>query len=296
MIIGIMGDGFVGDALSYGIQHFKRNEKFYNYIKDVIIYDPYKRPESKLTDLFNCDMIFVCVPTPMGDQGKIDDSIVEKCLNDLSDMKYNGVVIIKSTVSPISILKFEKEFSSIKLLTNPEFLTERSARSDFINSEWITIGSNSGYHEILVEFYEKMYEENNIKPKIVIVDLEAAMMAKYMTNVWFAVKVSLMNEFHGIWSNINPNRNSWENVVEAFSSDTRVGQTHLEVPGPDGDKGWGGKCFPKDLNALIHIAKDNECVYNVMRAAWESNKIFRKNKNWLSIPGAVNALYQDEMD
>jgi UDPglucose 6-dehydrogenase len=118
------------------------------------------------------------------------------------------------------------------------------------------------------------------------------MMAKYMTNVFFATKVSLMNEFYQLYEKFG--NGDWEDVVKAFSTDFRVGKTHLKVPGPDGDKGWGGKCYQKDINALVSIAKECNTVNNVMSAAIETNKAVRTNKNWLNIEGATTKAYKEE--
>lgn len=286
MIIGVIGLGFVGQALVDGINHLADKEIHI----DFRVYDPKYTENVTIDMLDDSDIIFVCVPTPMGADGHIDDSIINSTLFNLERIGYKGIVCIKSTVLPTSIIKFKKTFKSLKIITNPEFLTERTAREDFINSEWIILGGENEDLKLIEGFYRDLFKN---KAKIVKVSAEEAMMAKYMTNTLFAVKVSLMNEFYYLWNSINDNRDSWNNIIKAFSSDTRVGLTHLEVPGHDGQMGWGGKCWPKDLNALMALSKNNETVHNVMEAAWESNKIFRKDKNWLKIPGAVNEHYKD---
>lgn len=284
MKIGIIGLGFVGDAMKYGCENFGFN--------DIVVYDPIKLPGSKIDDLIDTDISFVCVPTPMGAGGKIDDSIVCNVIESLNNIRYKGIISIKSTLVPTSVNKIIELFRYLKITTNPEFLTERSARQDFVNSKWVVVGGKREYTSVLKEFYEKMFKS----AKIVEVTAEAAMMAKYMTNTWFAVKVSLMNEFYDLWSKMSECgiKGSWDEVVGAFSSDDRVGPTHLQVPGPDGDYGFGGKCFPKDLNAIKSLSVAFDAVHNVMNAAWDDNKKFRKNKDWLNIDGAVSESYKEE--
>jgi UDPglucose 6-dehydrogenase len=299
MLIGIAGFGFVGDALHHGISHFRSNEKFNELISGIQVYDPHKLPDSKIESLKNCDITFICVPTPMGKNGDLDDSIIDDVLSELNSIGHKGVVCIKSTVLPTSISKFKDTYRDLRITTNPEFLTERSARIDFINSEWVLLGGDDVDLEPLVKFYRLMFniEETPFQKfkeiDIIKVSAEEAVMAKYMTNTWFAVKVSLMNEFYSLWNSLNPNRSSWDDVVKAFSADPRVGPTHLDVPGPDGDFGWGGRCFPKDLNALIGLSNKHFCLHNVMKAAWQTNLVFRSNRDWLKIPGATNEEYDN---
>jgi len=280
MKIGIIGLGFVGDAMKFGCEHFG--------FTDISVYDPHKIKGSKITDIENTDIVFICVPTPMGAGGKIDDTIIINVFKELSSINYTGIAVIKSTLLPTCVYKIKIQFSDLKIVTNPEFLTERKARQDFINSEWVVLGGDDIYTEILQEFYINLFPQ---KMKIARVSAEAAMMAKYMTNTWFSVKVSLMNEFYHLWQKIG--NNDWHDVVEAFAHDSRVGPTHLDVPGPDGDFGFGGKCFPKDLNALKSLADNLGTVQSVMQAAWNDNKKFRNNKDWLTIDGAVSNDYKE---
>ena len=281
--IGIAGLGFVGDALKNGLEHF-------GYV-GIKVYDPYKFPDININNIINCDIIFVCVPTPMGQNGAMDDTILRNVLDNLNG--YNGVVTIKSTVTPSTINKIKIDYSKLRIATNPEFLTERIARQDFIDTKWVIIGAdNSNDSEILIKLHEKMFP----KAKVAVVSPEAAMMVKYMTNVWFAVKVSLMNEFYELWNKMCDEREiscGWDDLVKAFSLDLRVGSAHLQVPGPDGDRGWGGRCYPKDLNALMALCREYDTSSKVMSAAWDDNRKYRKNKNWLKIDGAVTAEYKE---
>ena len=265
--IGVIGKGYVGSAL---VQGFERKG-----IENIRVFDPIVLPDSNITDVIECDIVFICVPTPMRRDGSIDADIVQETLVDLEHMKFGGIAVIKSTVTPIYVKLFKKEFD-ISIAVNPEFLTQRNADEDFLDSKWIILGGDPDDLEVLDKFYSPMFPD----ALIVKVSAEAAMMAKYMCNNWFAVKVALMNEFYRIWKSLNVD-GDWEDVIMAFSADDRVGPTHLEVPGPDGDFGFGGACFPKDLSALIDIACRREVVHNVLQAAWDTNKEVRYSRDWI---------------
>lgn len=280
--IGVIGLGFVGDALKNGFEHFGLSE--------IAVHDP--KLGTSITAVEHCDVVFVCVPTPMGNGGVIDDSIVKHVLDDLVGLGYNGVVVIKSTLLPTSVHKFIEDYD-LRIMTNPEYLTERCAREDFINTKWVILGGAGRDIAEVREIYEYVYRDSE-EVKYSTVTAEAAMMAKYMTNTWFSVKVALMNEYHELWTSLldkDAVAGDWDDLVDAFSHDVRVGPTHLQVPGPDGDFGFGGKCFPKDLNALISLVDEYNTTNRILIAAWNDNSDYRKNKDWLEIDGAVSEDY-----
>lgn len=281
--IGIIGMGFVGDAL--------RNGAAPNKDIHIVPYDPYTIPESKIEDLKDTELAFICVPTPMSKDGSICDSIIRNVLDQLSDISYNGIAIIKSTLLPTSVKQCIIDYPNLRIATNPEFLTERTAQEDFINAQWVIIGSDDQEAMFKIHGFYKHMVYTTHRPRYALVSAEAAMMMKYMCNVWFSVKVALMNEFYEMWDKLDC-KGSWDTVTGAFALDTRVGPTHLEVPGPDGDFGFGGKCFPKDLNAFIKLAEKTGSSFRVMAAAWEDNKQYRNDKNWLTIDGAVTDDYE----
>ena len=281
--IGIVGLGFVGDALRHGFKTLG--------VSDIALYDPYKIPGSKITDVTKTDILFVCVPTPMKNGGDIDTKALDDVLVRLRKIAYKGVVVIKSTVRPDVVTKLSLVYFKLNLVTNPEFLTERTAQKDFLTSEWIILGGKPENVTKVEEFYTEIFKG---KVPITKTTLETAMMAKYMTNAFFAVKISLLNEFYQIWSKMG--NENWNDLIWVFAQDKRVGLHHLKVPGPDGDLGFGGKCFPKDLNAMMSLAKKMKIPNNVMNGAWETNKQVRNNKNWLKIYGAVTDDYEEESD
>lgn len=94
-----------------------------------------------------------------------------------------------------------------------------------------------------------------------------------------------MNEMYQVCQAIN---GDWGQAVEGFITDGRIGNSHIDVPGHDGDLGFGGKCFPKDLNAMIKKSEALGVEPFVMKGAWEKNKEVRKDLDWYDIPGAVS--------
>jgi UDPglucose 6-dehydrogenase len=98
-----------------------------------------------------------------------------------------------------------------------------------------------------------------------------------MNNAFFASKVSIMNEFKLLCDKIGAN---WEDALSGFASDGRIGDSHLDVPGHDGKLGYGGTCFPKDVNAILSFAKTNGVELNTIFGGWKTNLNVRTEKDW----------------
>lgn len=277
MKIGIIGNGFVGSAIMHG---------FILHVDDIMIYDKNpKRSTHSMKDLVNeSDVIFICVPTPMFESGECDLSIVESVSKELSQYSCidKKVVVIKSTVVPGTTERLANKYPKMNFVFNPEFLTERKARLDFINTSRIVLGSNNTLANDIVE---KLYRLRFPYTKIIKTDFGTAQLIKYMCNCFFATKVSFMNEMYQICEAI---KGDWEKAIEGFITDGRIGNSHIDVPGHDGDLGFGGKCFPKDLNAMIKRAEELGVSPDVMKGVWEKNKQVRKDLDWYDIPGAVS--------
>ena len=111
---------------------------------------------------------------------------------------------------------------------------------------------------------------------------ETAELIKYMNNTFFATKVSFMNEMRQVSDKIGAN---WDEAVDGFVLDGRVGHSHLNVPGPDGKFGFGGSCFPKDIQAIIDFAKTVGVEPNVLKGVWEKNLQVRPEKDWKKLKG-----------
>ena len=278
MRIGIVGNGFVGSAIIHG---------FVLHVDDILIYD---NDSSKSTHSLQeiaqqSDVAFICVPTPMFETGECDLSIVEDVVSEVcsfSDRNKDLVVVIKSTVVPGTVESLSEKFPNIDFVFNPEFLTERRARLDFINTSRVVLGGTS---KIALEKVESLYRIRFPHVKIVKTDFGTAQLIKYMANCFFATKISFMNEMKQICDAIDGN---WDEAMDGFISDGRIGNSHIDVPGHDGNLGFGGKCFPKDINAMISKSLELGINPTVMIAAWEKNLEVRDDLDWLRIKGAVS--------
>ena len=273
-MIGIIGQGFVGNAIY---------QKFKNYF-DVLTYDlDSKLCNSTLENLCEkCETIFVCLPTPMNENGSCCTDIVEDCLKDIEILtsfeQKQKTIVLKSTVSPGTTEKWNTEFSFLQIIFNPEFLTEANAVSDFENQNRIILGGPRPQTTKLKQIYSKVFP----KAHIIKTNSTHAEMVKYLTNSFLATKVSFANEIYQICEKLKVD---YDKVVEYATLDDRLGKTHWQVPGPDGDYGFGGHCLPKDLSALIHIAMKLDVDINVLNAVEKANDVVRKNRDWENMKG-----------
>jgi len=274
--IGIIGNGFVGSAIVHG---------FVLHTEDILVHD--KDTQKSLHTLKELvqetRLIFLCLPTPMYESGECNLNIIKSCLQEIRELNVDctdKVFILKSTVVPGTTRELSEQFPEFNFVFNPEFLTERRARLDFINSARIVLGGKDKH----VKEVEELYRIRFPHVKIIKTDFETAELIKYMANCFFATKVSFMNEMKQICETLGAN---WDQAINGFISDGRIGNSHIDVPGHDGQLGFGGKCFPKDINAIIKKAEQLGVDPKVMKAAWEKNLEIRKNLDWYDIEGAV---------
>lgn len=274
-MIGIVGQGFVGNAV------YQKFKKYY----DVLTYDINQELcNSDLDNLVrNSDYIFVCLPTPMNFDGNCDLNIIESSLLELNTLtKFEAVgsktVIIKSTIPPGTTKKFNKQFSHLNIVFNPEFLTERNAVEDYNNQNRIIIGGERPYSTSIVRIFSKVFP----KAHIIKTDSTHAEMVKYLTNTFLSTKVSFANEIYQICKEVDVD---YDKVVEYATLDERLGKSHWMVPGHDGDFGFGGHCFPKDLSALIKLSEDLNTTNNVLKSVRDTNDEVRGNRDWEKMKG-----------
>ena len=226
-MIGIIGYGMVGKAVSNG---FSKTAK--------LISDP---QYNDLTIEYMCgkepDAIFVCVPTPTDDTNY-------KTLTDVLDRifatSYSGIVVVKSTVLPDYIEHYN-------VVYNPEFLSRATADTDFTNPPFVLIGSNDIVKaERLKEIYET--QSDVCMDKVFFTDVKTAAMAKYCMNSFYATKVTFMNQMYDVAQQLGVN---WSHVTGILANHPWMGTHHFQVPGPDGERRFGGPCLPKDTEALV---------------------------------------------
>ena len=259
--VGVIGNGFVGESQAFA----------FSPTTDLRIYDidPLKASNTK-EEIDECDFIFVCVPTPMKKDGSQDISFIEKVFEEAVK---NPIYIIKSTVLPGTTERLSNQYPHLDIVFCPEFLTERTAKLDMLTQARIVLGGESK----IVDFTAKLFEQRFMNKHIIKTDSTTAELIKYMNNTFFATKVSILNEFKLLADKLGAN---WEDALYGFASDGRIGDSHLHVPGPDGRLGYGGTCFPKDVNALITLAKELNTPLNAIEGGWKTNLTVRPEKDW----------------
>ena len=201
-------------------------------------------------------------------------------------------VVIRSTVPPGFLKEMWEGTSTLQLLFMPEFLTERTADLDFIVAPRYIIGTNNPEDPDEYMKTVQAFGERFPKTRIPIMTYTEASLVKYGTNNFFCVKLSYLNELYNTALELgveDPNV-----VIEEILQDGRIGRSHFQVPGHDGDFGWGGHCFVKDNRAFAHISGVNNEMVN---AAWEVNKEVRTNRDWEDQVGrAVSEDYDEGTD
>lgn len=254
--LGIVGHGFVGKGVDYGFTTPNVNKCIIDPNNNTTIADDLVK--------FKPHIVFIAVPTPMGDDGSIDSSILEKVTKEVIQT-CSGIVVIKSTVTP-DILESLHALSPGRIVYNPEFLTEANANEDFINPKMHVFGGDNHVCNAVESIYEK---HSLCRPcPVFYTTVQEASLIKYGINSFLATKVLWFNQFYDI---VNKNNSRYNNVIAAISADPRIGNSHTIVPGFDGKRGYGGACFPKDTKALSHFAKE----FTVLDKVIEENNKYR---------------------
>lgn len=277
--IGIIGQGFVGNSIKEGLIKDYPHLLTFDYKKELSNCESLKHLVDK------SDYIFICIPTPMNRDGSCFIDYVEKLIQDIYDIcsydQYlvSKVIILKPTIPPGTTLRFQRVYPKFDFIFNPEFLTEANAVNDFKNQNRIILGGedNNALNEVS-DLYKKSF------PFVPIVKMtaEEAEMVKYVTNIFLATKVIFANEIYQICESLHIN---FDNVINASKLDKRLGESHWKVPGPDGDLGFGGSCFYKDINALKFFANENNVDTTLVDAVIDKNNKIRKNKDWEKLKG-----------
>jgi UDPglucose 6-dehydrogenase len=275
--IGIVGQGFVGGALNEGMSHVFNIETYDKFVTEKSTCESLKSLVEK------ADIIFVCLPTPMRQDGSCDLRIVEETVLEIDSFCKKAdskVAVIKSTIPPGTTEDLNKKVSNIQVIFNPEFLTEANAIEDFKNQTRIIVGGPRPGSSAVKNVFRKAFKQT----PIVKTGSNTAEMVKYFTNCFLATKVIFSNEMKQI---CDPLDIDYDKVVEYALYDERLGRSHWSVPGPDGSMGFGGHCFPKDLNALIKVAKNNSVDPRILRCVWEKNLEVRdeNDRDWEKMTG-----------
>jgi UDPglucose 6-dehydrogenase len=255
-MIGVIGHGFVGSAVS-------------NAFDGVMISDPKYGAGTSIEEIVEAcpDAIFVCVPTPQGSSGRVDGSIIRSVLDQIPD----GILtIVKSTITPDHLPIAKKG-----LVLNPEFLTQSNAKQEFLHPAFHVFGGSAED----TKSAEQIYASHGCKVRscpVIHTDIVTASFVKYSINCFLAAKVIFMNELKSLY--IAAGGSDWDHLSGIISQDPRIGRSHMMVPGPDGQAGFGGACFPKDTSAFIKFAQDHGINLSVLEAAVLKNQQIRESE------------------
>tara|TARA_B100001939_G_scaffold347065_1_gene367551 strand:+ start:55 stop:903 length:849 start_codon:yes stop_codon:yes gene_type:complete len=264
MKVAIIGLGFVGTALLNGLKDTVE-------VKQI---DP--KLGSNINDLkdFSPEIIFICVPTPMSENKSQDISIVKSVIDEINDLRIPSLVVLKSTLLPNYVKEIGNKTS--RFIYNPEFLREKHADEDFVNSELIVFGGDKNESKYLSGFYQEYTK--CICKNYIFTDLLTASFIKYTINAFLSVKVIFFNELKELFDASGANED-WENFTKYISTDKRIGKSHMQVPGHDGRLGFGGACLPKDSDALVKYANQIEKQLILLNNAIKLNNDIRASYN-----------------
>ncbi len=274
--IGIIGYGFVGQAVANGFNVASGG-------RDTIrFYDKYKDTQSLEEVIEKSEFIFICLPTPMeDDESGIDLSIIETMMKEVTRLTDNTdkIVIIKSTVIPGTTASLQKKYPKSQFAFSPEFLTEANFLEDFIKADRTVIGTST---DLASRRLTVIFRQRFPITQIYQTDPTSAETVKYFANAYLSMKVTFANFFYDYCQKIGI---KYEEVKRMAAADKRIGDTHLDVTTM---RGFGGKCFPKDLVALMGEFRKNKVDVSLFEAIWEYNKKVRVVHDWKEIPFATS--------
>lgn len=243
------------------------------------------------TDNFS-GIYFVCLPTPMFEDGEADLSIVDRVLNELSSIPGHRIAVVKSTVPPGSTEAWNRKYegTGLRVCMSPEFLTEANALNDMRNQDHIIIGGPRPYINKVKHVFQSAF------PSIPIIKTSStnAELTKYVTNCFLAMKVSFANEMYQLCNALDTKglNADYDRVVECATMDTRLGKSHWRVPSFETDEvtgeplyGFSLSCFPKDLNALTRSEEKLGIEPTMLKATWMKNLEVRPQRDWLKLVG-----------
>jgi UDPglucose 6-dehydrogenase len=312
MKIAVIGQGFVGGSLTtvfaergFSVFAYDKSDKYAHGASGCVGTTGAGFPTNIVGLVESCEMLldfsgvyFICVPTPMFEDGAADTTIVESVLDELAVVPGERIAVIKSTVPPGATEKWNKKYGAsnrLHIVFNPEFLTEANALDDMRNQERIVLGGPRPWINTVKLVFQTAF------PKVPIIKTSSttAEMVKYVTNCMLSVKVAFANEIAQICEALDSGglNIDYDKVVEYAKFDKRLGDSHWAVPGPvathDGRyvRGFGGHCFPKDINALMFVAKECGVDPKVMKGAWDKNLEVRpdNDRDWeLQVGRAVS--------
>ncbi|HEX3788986.1 MAG TPA: UDP-glucose/GDP-mannose dehydrogenase family protein [Pseudonocardiaceae bacterium] len=209
----------------------------------------------------DAEVVYLCLPTPMGVGGVADLSAVESVLDQIRDILPTGCVVVNKSTVPVGTAARTQDLlgrTDIGVVSNPEFLREGSAVHDFLNPDRIVVGSDQ---QDAAERVAALYAR--LGAPAVLTDAASAELVKYAANCFLAMKLSYVNAIAELCERLGANV---RDVTEGMGHDRRIGQAFLS-PGP----GWGGSCLPKDVHALLQVSDSADFEFRLLRATIDTN-------------------------
>lgn len=242
MKLGVVGVGVVGGAV------YKYFESQSHTHTNVVGYDKYRDEFSNFDALLDCDALFLCLPTLYKHELKeYDKSAIHDVCQRLTRAKYNGLVVIKSTVEPGTTEYLSKFYAGLDFCHNPEFLTARTAYDDFANQTHVVLGKPSKTDDVKFDRLSRLLRACWPKADYSTGSSTDTECMKIFCNSFYAQKVSIFNEFYQVCQH---NKLDYNHVLEMMLKNGWINPMHTKVPGPDGRLGYGGMCLIKDSSAL----------------------------------------------
>ncbi len=262
----VVGVGVVGSAL---VQSFT--------LKGLtpVSFDKFKctrdNPGAEPVSLESCvesDVMFLCLPTIIKDGPGYDKTAIYETCSFLEHKKYQGIIVLKSTVEPGTTVHLEHVFKGLKFVHNPEFLSADTAFEDFHTQKHVVLGGNPDLTGKVAEFFRKHYPEAVISE---CTSVESESM-KICANSFYAVKIQFFNE---IYLACVHNGANYEVVRQLMLKNGWINPQHTQVPGKDKQLSYGGMCFPKDTKALENYMISNGVPCGVLSATIKERESMR---------------------
>ena len=266
--VGVIGLGFVGGSM---LKSFLLNNA------DASGYDKYKDGGiGSFDSMLDKDILFLALPTLFDEERNAynQDAIYEVCQK-LQEKNFKGIIVLKSTVEPESTNTLSIKFPKLFFIHNPEFLTARTAFTDFHSQKHIVLGkgltASDKHCNKVATFYKEFYPDAEVS---ICSAIESESM-KIFCNCFYASKIQIFNEYYLL---CQKNGSDYKRITELMLKNGWINPMHINVPGPDGSLSYGGACFPKDTNALLQYMKNIETPHKVLKNVIEERNEMRSLK------------------
>ena len=266
--IGICGCGFVGGA----VQNYMSLQESLGV--STVTYDKYKGI-GQFVDLVPTDFIFICLPTLYDDDARkrsYDMREINETIYNLFKANYQGCIVIKSTVTPDYCWMINSVYPSLSIVSNPEFLSAKTALDDFADQRNIIIGETKFSSQAHIATLQRLYSDIFPIARITVVRAEEASVVKLACNAFYATKVQFFTEIYLLCQKLHLN---FDVVRDLMVGNGWINPQHTRVPGPDGLVSFGGACLPKDLAAFESFMRKTNVLHGVLTGVKEEQKILR---------------------